>query len=95
VPPPGSRLAIRPEAAASMTEAVQDLVGALSRHARAHGVSSAALALAWVMRAGPAVRPIVGASQTSHLDAIAQAMTLQLRSEEWALVMEEFGQRAH
>jgi aryl-alcohol dehydrogenase-like predicted oxidoreductase len=94
LPPPGSRLALRPEVAGPMTEAVQPSIDALRRDARSHGVSSAALALAWVMRGGPTVRPIVGASRTSHLDAIAQAMTLHLQAEEWAEIMKAFVEAA-
>ena len=89
-PPPDSRLAIRPEVAASLNETVFGSVAALSRHAQARGVSTAALSLAWVTRLGPAVRPIVGASRPSHLNAIAQAMTMQLSAAEWAAITDDF-----
>ena len=73
---------------------VHDSVAALSTLARAQGVSTAALALAWVMRAGPVVRPIIGPSRLSHLDDVAHAMTVRLTTEEWAAIKEVFADPA-
>lgn len=64
--------------------AIRDFV---TRHldplAARHRVSRAAVALAW-LASRDGVHPIVGVSQASHLDAAADALQLQLSSEERA-----------
>ena len=75
--PAGSRLALRPDAAAVLTVEVHDRIDALSASAASLGVSLPGLALAWVM-AQPGVRPIVGARTPDHLDALAEALAVRL-----------------
>jgi aryl-alcohol dehydrogenase-like predicted oxidoreductase len=82
-PPPGSRLSLRPDAAASMTEDLHERLEILAARAASFGVSSAGLALAWVM-AQPGVRPIAGASRPAHLDAVAEAMAVSLTRDQAA-----------
>jgi aryl-alcohol dehydrogenase-like predicted oxidoreductase len=94
-PPAGSRLAIRPSDATPLTDAVHDAIGVLSEHASAHGVATAALALAWVMAKSPTVRPIVGPSRLSHLDVVASAVALQLPTERWETITEAFDSALH
>jgi aryl-alcohol dehydrogenase-like predicted oxidoreductase len=80
-PPEGSRLALRPDAASDLTEEADRLVVRLAELAASLGVSLAGLALAWVL-AQPGVRPVVGASKPSHLDALSEALGLRLTSEQ-------------
>ncbi|HVU74228.1 MAG TPA: aldo/keto reductase [Mycobacteriales bacterium] len=76
-PPAGSRLALRPDAAAVLTDDLHDRLTALAERAADLGVSSAALSLAWVL-AQPNIRPIVGLRTPAHLDAVTDALRLQL-----------------
>lgn len=65
-------------------EADRKVVDALGEVAAKRGVPRAQLALAWLLRKGKQVTPIVGASKPSHLkDAIA-ALTLPLSDDECA-----------
>jgi hypothetical protein len=77
-PPPDSMRAQRPEMAAPLTEATFDALDRLSGHARTRGVSSAALALAWVAHTGPNIRLLVGPRRPDHLDAVAESLTVDL-----------------
>lgn len=82
-PPAGSRLSLRPDAAASLTGELHERLEIFAARAASFGVSSAGLALAWVM-AQPGVRPIAGASKPAQLDALAEAMTVTLTSDQAA-----------
>lgn len=82
-PPPGSRLSLRPDAAASMTGELHERLEILAARSASFGVSPAGLALAWVM-AQPGVRPIAGASTPAHLDAVAEAMAVSLTRDQAA-----------
>lgn len=81
--PADSRLALRPDSAAVLTTEVYAGLDALSRRASALGVSPAGLALAWVL-AQPGVRPIAGARTPGHLDALAEALSVELSSSQAA-----------
>jgi 1-deoxyxylulose-5-phosphate synthase len=65
-------------------EADRRVVDALGEVAERRGVPRAQIALAWLLRKGRQVTPIIGASKPNHLtDAIA-ALTLELSAEECA-----------
>jgi aryl-alcohol dehydrogenase-like predicted oxidoreductase len=87
-PPPGSRLTLRPDAAAALTPDSFDRLDALAARAASLGVSPAGLALAWVM-AQDGVRPIAGARVPAHLDALQEALELRLSSEDAAALARE------
>lgn len=88
-PPAGSRLALRPDAAAGLTPDVHRRLDVLSTEAASLGVSPAGLALAWVL-AQPGVRPVVGASRPAHLDALAEALALHLTADRAAALASAF-----
>ncbi|HET7487130.1 MAG TPA: aldo/keto reductase [Acidimicrobiales bacterium] len=75
--PARSRLSLRPEAAAALTDEVFDRLDVLHAEAAARGTSPAGLALAWVLTQ-PGVRPIVGASRPAQLDALEEALSIRL-----------------
>ena len=81
--PEGSRMALRPDAAAALDDETHDAVAELVHFAERLEVSPAAAALAWVL-AQPGVRPIVGVSRPSHLDALAAALSLSLSADDTA-----------
>lgn len=76
-PPPGSRMALRPEFGARLDPRLDAAIDALAALAADRAVSLATLALAWVL-AQPGVRPVVGVSKPQHLDALAAALDMQL-----------------
>jgi aryl-alcohol dehydrogenase-like predicted oxidoreductase len=79
--PEGSRMTQRPGPyEAYVDERVFDALEALEREASERGVSTAGLALAWVVaRCGGAV---CGPNRASHLDPVLEAMELQLSEED-------------
>ena len=87
-PPPGSRQALRPEHSADLDEQTYGAVALLTDRAAEAGVSAAALALAWVL-SQPGIRPIVGVSRPTHLDALAEAISLDLSYESAAAIAED------
>jgi pyridoxine 4-dehydrogenase len=56
--------------------------GALARIARAHGVSTARVALAWLLRRSPVMLPIPGTSSVEHLEDDLAAARLELDEHE-------------
>jgi len=80
-PPPGSRMALRPEFGAGLDRRLHAALEALTAMAGDRGVSCATLALAWVL-AQPGVRPVVGVSKPHHLDALAVALDMELEPAE-------------
>lgn len=88
-PPPGSRLALRPEYGENLDEETYAAVARLIDRAAEAGVTAAALALAWVL-SQPGIRPIVGVSHPHHLDALAEALSLDL-SYVSAALLEDLG----
>lgn len=87
-PPPGSRRAVRPEHSADLDEQTYAAVARLTDRAAEAGVSAAGLALGWVL-SQPGIRPIVGVSRTTHLDALAEAISLALSHESAAAIAED------
>jgi aryl-alcohol dehydrogenase-like predicted oxidoreductase len=80
-PPLGSRVALRPDSAAALVPDVLDRVDLLADRAASYGVSPAGLGLAWVL-AQQDVAPVAGASNPSQLDALAEALTLDLSPDD-------------
>ena len=68
-------------------EAVVDRVAEL---AASRGVSSAQLALAWVLHQPGITAPIIGATQPAHVDAAAAAVDIKLGVEELRLLDEPY-----
>lgn len=58
--------------------------GALDELARAHGVTQAQVALAWLLHHSPAILPIPGTSSIEHLEENIGAAALQLTDRELA-----------
>jgi aryl-alcohol dehydrogenase-like predicted oxidoreductase len=78
--PDGTRLALLPEHfAEGLSEAMFDGLDRLAGEARARGVTSAALALAWICAHPDCTAPVVGPSRsTPHLAHAAEATMLAL-----------------
>ena len=80
-PTSGSRMALRPEPYLHLDdERVYDAIAALEREAAARSVSSAGLALAWVL--GGASSAVVGPRRPAHLDPVREALSLRLTPSE-------------
>jgi aryl-alcohol dehydrogenase-like predicted oxidoreductase len=84
-PPPDSRVALRPSTAATLDDDVLDRVDVLAERAASYGVSSAALALGWVL-AQPGVTPVAGVSSPAQLRVLADALGLDLTADQAELV---------
>lgn len=82
--PEGTRLALRPEGYDELlTDAVHDALDRLREHAAARGVSSGALALAWVMQHTDCAAAVVGPSRNAPaLAHVKEAMALTLSRTE-------------
>jgi len=59
-----------------------DVLAALRGMAQARGVSTAQIALAWLLGNPAVTAPIVGATKMEHLDEAAEALALELTAEE-------------
>jgi 1-deoxyxylulose-5-phosphate synthase len=58
------------------------VVGALTKVAKARGVSNMQLALAWVLKNATVTAPIIGTSKAHHLDDAVAALKLKLTDDE-------------
>lgn len=76
-PPEGSLMALRPDMAEDIDDRVEELIAAVTEVAAAHDVSNVAVAFAWLL-AQPAVTPIAGTSKPHHMEAIEQALDVEL-----------------
>lgn len=65
-------------------EADRKVVDALGEVAERRGVPRAQIALAWLLRKGRQVTPIIGASKPNHLTDANAALTLELSADECA-----------
>jgi aryl-alcohol dehydrogenase-like predicted oxidoreductase len=94
--PPGSRMALRPEAHANvMTDAVHDALDRLRGAADARSMSCGGLALAWLIGHPDCTAPVVGPSRAApHLDHLAEALGLVLAPEEHAQIASWFAAAA-
>ena len=63
-----------------------DLVAKVEQLARARGVLTSQLALAWVLAQGPDIVPIPGTTRSAHLDENIAALDLTLSAEELAQI---------
>jgi aryl-alcohol dehydrogenase-like predicted oxidoreductase len=83
-PPGGSRMTMRPEPYLHLRdERVYEALDRLADEAAGHGVSTAGLALAWLL-AHPGVESIVaGPRRPEHLAPVREAIGLELTPEEW------------
>lgn len=79
-PAPGTRLDLRPEGFDELlTPAVFDAIDRLAAIAEEHGVSTGAVALAWLIRHDDVTALITGPARTApHLELAAQAVALTL-----------------
>ncbi len=83
--PPGSRMTQRPDGYRKFeTDGVFDALEALEREARARNVSSAGLALAWLLATPEITAVVVGPTRAEHLDPVREALGLELGSDEHA-----------
>jgi aryl-alcohol dehydrogenase-like predicted oxidoreductase len=84
-PPPGSRMSTRPEAYEHLRvgRTFRGLEG-LAAAASERDVSSAGLALAWVLAQQDVVAAIVGPRRPEHLGAVVEALEVDLSAEEAA-----------
>src|SRR5262245_14500187 len=77
--PPGSRMTLRPEPYRDFERApVFDGLASLADEARARGVTTSALALAWVLRQPRVDAAIVGPRRCDQLDDALSSMTVEL-----------------
>lgn len=60
-----------------------ELNGALAKLAAEHGVTKAAIALAWIMRLPARIQPIVGTTSPAHLREAARAADIELTRQQW------------
>lgn len=82
-PPPGSRMTLRPEPYLHLDdEHVYGGLEALERTAADRGVSTAGLALAWLVADARVDSFIVGPRRPEHLDPVREALGLELSPEE-------------
>ncbi|MCP3715627.1 aldo/keto reductase [Paraburkholderia sp. CNPSo 3281] len=63
-------------------DADKAIIDAVATIARAHNVSRAQVALAWLLRKPPITSPIIGASKPQHLEDAVAALSLKLSDEE-------------
>ena len=75
--PEGSMLALRPDAVSEVDDRATRIVAAVTGVAASHGVTNVAVAVAWLMNQ-PGVIPIAGPSKDHHMDAIEQALGLEM-----------------
>jgi aryl-alcohol dehydrogenase-like predicted oxidoreductase len=81
--PEGSRMTQRPEGyVAYSDDRVYDALEAFEREALGRGVSMAALALAWLIRAPEVTAVVVGPTRAEHLEPVRDALALDLGPEE-------------
>lgn len=76
-PPEGSLMALRPDMAEDIDDRVEELIAAVTEVAAGHEVSNVAIAFAWLLNQ-PGVTPIAGTSKPHHMEAIEQALELEL-----------------
>lgn len=78
-PPAGSRMTLRPEPYEGYrSDRVFDAIEALERAAAELGVSTAALALAWLLAVPEITAVVIGPSRVEHLAPAAEAIALDL-----------------
>ena len=82
-PPAGSRMTQRPEGAEQyQVDAVYDAIERLETWATLRGVSTAAVAMAWLLHVQEVTAVVVGPNRVSHLDDVTTALELPLSTQE-------------
>ena len=82
-PPPGSRMALRPEPyRAFENERTYRAVEALAAEAKARGVATITLALAWVVSHPLVTAAVIGPRRVEHFDTLLPAADLRLTAED-------------
>jgi 1-deoxyxylulose-5-phosphate synthase len=82
-PPPGSRMATRPQPYLHLhTDAVFDALDAFASEAESRGVSTAALALAWVLAHPDVTAAVIGPRRPGHLRPVEEALSIELDQAE-------------
>ena len=76
-PPKGSMMALRPDMASDFDDRAANLIAAVSEAAASLDASNAAVAFAWLL-SQPGITPIAGPSRPHHMDAIEEALQLDL-----------------
>jgi aryl-alcohol dehydrogenase-like predicted oxidoreductase len=77
--PAGSRMTLRPEGAERYwTDATFDALDALAEEAKAHAVSMAALALAWLLHVPEVTAIVVGPNTVAQLAPVREALEVRL-----------------
>ena len=77
--PSGSRMTLRPEPyLAYWTKPVFDAIDELGRVASDHGVSTAGMALAWVVHHPQVTAPIVGPRRSDHFAPVEEALSIDV-----------------
>jgi 1-deoxyxylulose-5-phosphate synthase len=87
VPPPESRMALRPDGVDEMlTPAVHDAIDRLREAAEGrHGVECGTLALAWLLHHPEVTAPVIGPARRSpHLELAARALQVAVSDKEFA-----------
>ena len=83
LPPPGSRMTQRPEPYRHLeSPAIYRGLERLDEHARARGVDTATLALAWLLAHPLVTAVVVGPRRPEHLEPPRRALDLRLSEEE-------------
>lgn len=81
--PSGSRMSQRPEGYRRYeSDAVFDALEAFEREAAERGVSTAALALAWLLGEPEVTAVVVGPTRAEHLEPVREALGLELPADE-------------
>jgi aryl-alcohol dehydrogenase-like predicted oxidoreductase len=81
--PDGSRMTLRPEPYQHLrTDVIFDGLHALANEARARGIASSTLALAWVLARPGVDAAIIGSRRPLHLDEALSALDVHLSSED-------------
>ena len=81
--PAGSRMTLRPEGSEGYrTDATFDALEAFERVAFGHGVSMAALAIAWLLHLPEITAVVVGPSRLQHLAPVSEALGVTLDDDE-------------
>ena len=82
-PPAGSRMTLRPEGGEHyQVDAVYDAIERLGTWAALRGVSTAAVATAWLLHVPEVTTVVVGPNRVSHLDDVRAALELTMNSAE-------------
>ena len=80
-PPEGSLMTLRPDMVEDIDDRVEALIAAIGEVAAKREVSNVAVAFAWLLEQ-PGVTPIAGTSKPHHMEAIRQALDLDLPNDD-------------